>query len=130
MLSPVTPQISQGLSTRQSASNQNHSPSKLPRRNGSKLRFAKITRGQIVNPVDRKREPQRDRGITGLDDGAALLALLAALFGLALVLAHDRDTGQTVRHLWRLSSAAAAAKRCPVEEGGSGGGVGLSRRLR
>jgi len=37
---------------------------------------------------------------TGLDDGAALLALLAALLGLALVLADDRDTGQPLRHLF------------------------------
>jgi hypothetical protein len=36
-----------------------------------------------------------DRDFTGLGDGAALLALLAALLGLALVLADDGDTGQT-----------------------------------
>jgi hypothetical protein len=40
--------------------------------------------------------------VTGLSDGAALLALLAALLGLALVLAHDRDTSQPIRHLRRL----------------------------
>jgi hypothetical protein len=68
-----------------------------------------------------------DAKLPGLDDRATLFALLAALLGLALVLAHDRDTGQTLRHLRRLSLAAADAKWRPTEEGGilrSGGGVG------
>jgi hypothetical protein len=53
-----------------------------------------------------RKEARRGEGrkFTGLDDGAALLALLAALLGLALVLAHDRDTGQPVRHLRHLLS--------------------------
>jgi hypothetical protein len=40
------------------------------------------------------------RDFTSLGDGAALLALLAALLGLALVLADDGDTGQTLCHLF------------------------------
>lgn len=79
---------------------------------------------------------RRGRGVfTGLDDGAALLALLAALLGLALVLADDRDTGQPVRHLFLLPPPPGGRLRGrrgvvmePKASGGGGRGGGVSLR--
>lgn len=54
--------------------------------------------------------------ITGLDDGAALLALLAALLGLAPIGADDCDTSEPIRHPtcssggWAAAAAAAVSK--------------------
>ena len=70
-----------------------------------------------------------DRDFTSLDDGAALLALLAALLGLALVLADDGDTGQTLCHLFLRRRRKGGSEEERVMQPKRSGGCGRNPRL-